>query len=306
VWETLAALRTFIDDRARAYHEPWHRLVRQRTSELDLAPLFAVEPLRGYIPDFITPPPQVPWPRLRDQLAEIAHTPTEQVEHELELCRRTVTDERHRRQLEVMLDDPARARELLVNCIHAAWGALVAPFWVRIRGLLARDVEERSRTLAGRGLRDALDELDPRIRWTRRGLSVANSGREVIAIGDRGLVLMPSAYMWPHVGTVFEAPWQPTIIYPARGVAELWQAPTVASDALARLLGRTRAVVLASLEHPLSTTALAALIEVSPAGASRHLLALRDAGLIAGTRHGHEIRYARTALGSALLRQCIG
>jgi DNA-binding transcriptional ArsR family regulator len=122
-----------------------------------------------------------------------------------------------------------------------------------------------------------------------------------VNVGDRGLVLMPSAYTWPHVSTVVDEPWQPTIIYPARGVAELWHAPTAAPDALARLLGRTRALVLASLEHPLSTTALAALIEVSPAGASRHLLALRDAGLITAARHGHEVRYTRTALGSALL-----
>ncbi len=42
-------------------------------------------------------------------------------------------------------------------------------------------------------------------------------------------------------------------------------------------------------------------LEFSPAGASRHLLALHDAGLVAAERHGHEIRYARTNLGAALL-----
>jgi DNA-binding transcriptional ArsR family regulator len=42
--------------------------------------------------------------------------------------------------------------------------------------------------------------------------------------------------------------------------------------------------------------------DLSPAGASRHLLALRDAGLAAAARHGHEVRYRRTGLGSALLR----
>jgi DNA-binding transcriptional ArsR family regulator len=72
-------------------------------------------------------------------------------------------------------------------------------------------------------------------------------------------------------------------------------------DALARLLGRTRALVLAALDEPLSTTALAALLELTPAGASRHLLALRDAGLAATERHGHEIRYSRTDLGASLL-----
>jgi DNA-binding transcriptional ArsR family regulator len=304
VWETLAAVRTFIDDRARGYHEPWHQLVEHRTAQLDLAPLFAVNPLRGYVPDFLTPPPRVPWPRLRDQLAEIRRTPVEQIAHELELCRRGMSDESGRRRLESLLADPAAALELLVTRLHEAWDVLVAPFWPRIRTLLARDVEERSRTLAERGLRTALDELDPRIRWTPRGLAVDNQDRDVVNVGERGLVLMPSAYMWPKVATVVDEPWQPTIIYPARGVAELWQAPTIASDALARLLGRTRALVLTSLERPLSTSALAALIEVSPAGASRHLLALRDAGLIAGARHGHEVRYARTSLGSELLNGC--
>jgi DNA-binding transcriptional ArsR family regulator len=306
VWETLAAIRSFVDERSRVYHEPWQRLVEPRMAQLDLAALFAVNPLRGYVPDFLTPPPRVPWPRLRDQLAEIRATPPAQVAHELELCRDGVSDERQRSRLESLLADPPAALELLATCLHDAWGALVAPFWPRIRTLLARDVAERSRTLAQRGLRTALDEINPRIRWTQRGLSVDNADQEEVNIGDRGLVLMPSAYMWPYVATVVDEPWQPTIIYPALGVAELWQAPTVAPDALVRLLGRTRALVLSSLEYPLSTTALAAHIEVSPAGASRHLLALRDAGLIAGSRHGHEVRYARTTLGSALLRQGAG
>ena len=112
---------------------------------------------------------------------------------------------------------------------------------------------------------------------------------------------MPSAYLWPHVAAIIEEPWQPTIIYPAAGIAELWQAPAAPPGALGRLLGRTRALILAALDQPLSTTALAAATELSPAGVSRHLLALRDAGLLTTARHGHEIRYRRTELGSALL-----
>jgi hypothetical protein len=42
--------------------------------------------------------------------------------------------------------------------------------------------------------------------------------------------------------------------------------------------------------------------DLSPAGASRHLLALRDEGLAAATRHGHEVRYRRTDIGSTLLQ----
>jgi DNA-binding transcriptional ArsR family regulator len=58
----------------------------------------------------------------------------------------------------------------------------------------------------------------------------------------------------------------------------------------------------ANTAPPASTTALARRHAMSPAGASRHLVALRDAGLVTGTRHGHEVRYARTRLGTELIR----
>jgi DNA-binding transcriptional ArsR family regulator len=301
IWETNAAVRTFVDERMREYHQPWQRLVAERAAGLDLAPLFAVQPLRGVIPDFLTPPPTTARPRLRDQLAEVRATPPDQVERELRRCRTTVTDEDLRRVLDSLIADPAAARDLLATRVHEAWQALVAPFWARIRLLLDRDIDRRSRTLARHGFRRALDEIHPRIRWTARGLSCQDRSGLTVDLDDRGLVLMPSAYSWPAVAAVTDEPWLPTIVYPAHGIADLWRAPTAPPDALARLLGRTRAFVLAGLEAPLSTTALAGLLELSPAGASRHLIALRDAGLVAAERHGHEIRYARTELGTALL-----
>jgi DNA-binding transcriptional ArsR family regulator len=256
----------------------------------------------SFVPDFLTPPPRTAWPRLRDQLAEICSTPPAQVAHELERCRETVENEQYRRLLDSFLADPAKARDLLAARLHEAWIELVAPFWIRVRTLLDRDIDQRSRTLVRHGLRRVLDELHPRIRWTKRGLSCADRSGRTVEVDERGLVLMPSAYVWPDVAAIVDEPWLPTIVYPARGIAELWRSPTMPPDTLARLLGRTRALVLASLDQPLSTTALAALIELSPAGASRHLLALRDAGLVSTTRHGHEVRYSQTELGSALLQ----
>src|SRR5262249_62140302 len=57
VWETMAAVRTFADRRARSHHEGWHRLVHERSARLDLSPLLAVPPPRRFVPDFLTPPP---------------------------------------------------------------------------------------------------------------------------------------------------------------------------------------------------------------------------------------------------------
>jgi DNA-binding transcriptional ArsR family regulator len=302
VWETQGAVRTLADKRARPYHEAWQSLVCERVARLDLAPLLAVQPAGGYVPDFLTPPPETPRPRLRDQLAAIRASPPVRVERELERCRETVTEEPCRKVLSALLADPARARDLLAERLQGAWTALVAPFWNRIRALLERDIEQRSHALARQGLRRVLDELHPRLRWTSRGLMCDDHGRGTVELDGRGLVLMPSAYLWPHLAAIVDEPWLPTIAYPAHGIAELWRAPTAPPDALARLLGRTRALVLTRLEQPVSTTALAALIGLSPAGASRHLLALRDAGLVVAIRHGHEVRYRQTELGSQLVR----
>jgi len=302
LWETQAAVRTFADEGGRARHASWHRVVRERAAGLDLAPLLAVQPLRGFTPDFLTPPPRTPRPRLRDQLDEIRATSPAQVAHELARCREWVTEERYGSLLDGYLAEPERARDLLADRLRDAWTALVAPFWVRIRTVLERDVDLRSRTLARHGWRRVLEELHPQIRWTKRGLSLLDRSGQTVTLDDRGLVLMPSAYHGPNAVAIIDEPWLPTIAYPARGIGELWRTRSGSTAALARLLGRTRALVLTSLDEPLSTTTLAALIELSPAGVSRHLLALRDAGLVSTTRHGHEVRYARTGLGSALLR----
>lgn len=302
LWETMHAVRSFYDPRARPYHQDWHRLVADRAARIDLEPLAAVQPLRGWVPDFLTPPPRTPAPRVRDQLAEVRATPAAQVESELRRCTQSPLGERQAQLVGTYLRDPAAARDLLADRLLEAWRELVAPFWIRIRDLLDRDIQERTRQLARYGLRRVLDELHPRIQWTAKGLSVGDGSRAVVSVGERGLVLMPSAYVWPAVVAFVEEPWQPTIAYPALGVAELWSDPSAPPEALSRLIGRTRALVLASLDRPASTQVVAAYLGLSMAGASGHLIALRDAGLLTTARHGHEVRYRRTALGTSLAR----
>jgi hypothetical protein len=300
-WETLLAVRMFIDPRGRPYHQTWHTAMTAQAARLHLAPLFTVNPLRGSVPDFLTPPPREPAPRFADQLAQIRATPREQVAEDLRRCRQTLTGNA-RGALDDMLTDPTGARDLLAGQLQAAWERLVAPFWPRIQAVLDADVAYRSRQLTGHGLGPMLNGIDARITWVAGTVAVSDGLDLTVDLRGRGLVLMPSAYTWPSVAAVTDEPWQPTIVYPARGIAHLWQQPALPSDALARLLGRTRAQLLAGLDRPASTSMLAARYGLSPSGTSKHLIAMRDAGLIAGTRHGHEIRYARTRLGTELTR----
>jgi DNA-binding transcriptional ArsR family regulator len=119
-------------------------------------------------------------------------------------------------------------------------------------------------------------------------------------LDGRGLLLMPSAFAATRPSVIDRPPWQPTVIYPARGIATLWEDAPPAPDGLARLLGATRAALLADLGAPRSTTELAGRLALSPATASHHLAALRDAGLVTGRREGRAVLYVRTPLGEAL------
>jgi DNA-binding transcriptional ArsR family regulator len=120
-------------------------------------------------------------------------------------------------------------------------------------------------------------------------------------LGGAGLLLMPSAFGWPSVAAVIDPPSRPALAYPARGIAELWQpARTPQSDALARLLGRTRAALLESLAEPASTHTLARRHELAASTVSEHLSALRDARLVSGRRQRHAVMYQQTPLGAAL------
>lgn len=305
-WEAQAALQSLTDERGATYHQPWLTRVQTAAAGLDLAPLLAALPRRGYVPDFLAPPPPTSRPSWAKQLAQMRATTPEQVARELDRCLQTVPDRWRHRLLTGFLTDPQRARDDLADRLTDAWATLIAPYWIRIRALLERDIGRRSWALARHGLRRTLDQLHAKTRWTAHGLQLADGRDDTVEVDRRGLLLMPSAYLWPHVATIIEPPWLPTIVYPAAGIADLWNAPASPPDALGQLVGHSRAHILACLDQPLSTTALAAITGLSPAGVSAHLLTLRDAGLLSTTRYGHEVRYHRTELGSALLNAQAG
>jgi DNA-binding transcriptional ArsR family regulator len=302
IWETLHAVRTFVDPRHRPYHAAWHALVADAAAGIDLVLLFAVNPRQGFTPDFLTPPPKVPNPSFRDQLDEVRATSADQIAVELRRCRDGLTDPGAREEVDRMLADPAAARDLLAERTRDVWERIVAPFWARVRRLLDADIAQQSRELSRRGLGPMIDGIDSRIHWHDQSVVVDDGSEARVSLGGRGLVLTPSAYVWPSVVAIVDKPWQPTIVYPARGIADLWQQPPTPPHALVRLIGRTRALLLTSLDQPTSTSTLAAILGYSVSGTSEHVIALRDAGLVSGTRHGHEIRYVRTSLGTKLVQ----
>jgi DNA-binding transcriptional ArsR family regulator len=295
LWETVSASRVFIYPNSRPYLRPWWESVRDRPPA---AELLAVQSHRGYTPDFISQPPHEPAPRIEDQLDAVRATPADHVARELRRVNRSGRPD----LVEAMLADPAAARDRLADHLEDVWRRLVLPWWPRVRELIDADIDHRSRLLAGHGLGHVIAGLHERIRWTDGAIVVRpDPGAWDRELGGGGLLLMPSAFVWPGVAVAMDAPWQPTLVYPARGIGELLSGRAAPEAALARLLGRTRALILADLTEPASTTALAARHGLGAPTVSAHLSALRGSGLVAGRRHGREVRYRRTALGEALL-----
>ncbi|WP_131741605.1 DUF5937 family protein, partial [Actinomadura roseirufa] len=194
------------------------------------------------------------------------------------------------------------AAAVLAGALEAAWRALLAPDWPRLRAICERDVLHRAGRLTGGGWEAALRDLHPRVRWRAGGVELLRTRSGVtVRLGGRGLLLIPSVFVWPAVAAHTDDPWPYGLIYPARGISALWEsAPPAPPGALAGLLGRTRARVLLALDEPAGTTQLARSLGVAPGAVGDHLAVLRRAGLLGRARAGRAVLYHRTPLGEAL------
>jgi DNA-binding transcriptional ArsR family regulator len=303
LWETMATTRTLVEPQRQVHHLPWLRQVQPDLARLDLAPLLALQPHIGYTPDFLSPPPQGPLADFAHELDRVQATPLDQVARELDRCAlERLDDEPALAALaRTLAADPAAALQRLTGLLAAAWAVLLEPRWPRLRDLLDADIAFRARRLAEGGLERLFADLHPRVHWRDGTLQVATRASDRRDLDGEGLVLMPSAFNWPSVNVLLDPPWQPTLIYPARGVAALWQPPaTTPPVALGRLIGRTRAKLLLALAQPAATATLARRYSLSPGTVSEHLAALRDAGLVSASRARHQVLYERTPLGIAL------
>ncbi|MFF6790027.1 DUF5937 family protein [Streptomyces filamentosus] len=304
LWEAQSAVRVLARPRQQGYHLPWLRRIAGAARELDLAPLHLLMPERGHSPDFLYPPPLGPAASFEEELAAVRAVDPALAGPDLARALAGTPGAAESAEGRAMVADPARAVARLADLLEAAWETLVAPEWPRLRALLEADVAYHSRRLAEGGLERLLGELHPSFSWdpATAVLAVgAYRGRHVRALGGRGLVLMPSVFIWPEVVSGFEEPWQPTVVYPARGIGGLWSGPRERTpEALARLLGPVRADVLCALDEPMGTTALAHRLGRAPSSVSAHLAVLRDAGLLTSRRYGHQVLYERTPLGIAV------
>jgi DNA-binding transcriptional ArsR family regulator len=299
IWELTASLQTLRDPGRSATHVRWVRGLRGTLADLDLAAALRLTPAHGYVPDFLTPPPSGPLAEIDEQLAEMRAVPADQIRREVGWA---LGNRAAPAALAPFLSDPGDALAHLADQLEAFWTRALAPHWPRIRRLLDADLAHRARRLTEGGPAALFADLHPDVRWREDRVEVQMPHDRRLDLEGRGLLLLPSAFGGTKPTVVLDPPWQPALSYPARGVALLWDVGTErAPAALAGVLGRTRARILATLDAPRSTTELAEMLSLTPGGASQHLSALRAAGLVAGRREGRAVLYARTPAADALV-----
>jgi DNA-binding transcriptional ArsR family regulator len=298
LWETLLALHALQASDAGA------AAVRWRT-RVELPPttraLLGIAPARGYSPDFLTP--QQSAEGLDAGLEAILATDGSRLRAELGqlFAGRTVPHWARR----LATGEPAALRELTEG-LKSFHRSALTPYWADIVESVRDDRVAKARTLLDTGLDGLLSSLHPLLTWADRTLEL--HGSHVVgelALEGRGLRLVPS-FFCQAVPTVLADPeLPPVLVYPIGIDPRRMGLGTDQRDdpatALAALLGKTRAQLLAGASHGSTTTELGKHAGISPAAASYHASILRAAGLITTRRQGSAVRHTLTDLGSDLM-----
>jgi DNA-binding transcriptional ArsR family regulator len=199
----------------------------------------------------------------------------------------------------LVFEDPAELRDRFAGLVERYWEAAFAEEWERLEPRLADAVSEAGRRVASDGLYSFLRGVSLQLRVDPEreefGIDVPHS-HTVVVTEERRLLLVPSAYVWPHVHVNCDEPWPLSVVYAPPFVAEDSRPPVPSGELVGvlRALGdqtRLRALKLIA-ERPRSTQELAPLVGISEAGLSKHLRQLAGAGLLETRREGYYVLYS--------------
>ncbi len=312
--ETLRAVQLLSRPDLALVNRPWIRWARV---ELERRPLrlprlwpLVVTDL-PYWPEFLVPAPTGKSPGFNEELACLYATPDEPVRASL---RRVFGDGHWPDTAKDLFERPRESLAEIAAELSDCHDRLIVPHWERIRSVLDADIAYHAGLLAGGGARSLFSDLHPGLRWTegRLFLTDAEDGLDrQVTLGPDGLVLVPSVFTWPEWSVKNSTSTQTTLLYPARGVARVWDdlevldrsssGRTGGLAAVESLLGAPRARLLAALRSPATTSALAGRFGVTPGAISQHLAVLYRGGLVDRWRSGRTVLYQASELGLALL-----
>ncbi|GAA2760466.1 ArsR/SmtB family transcription factor [Actinopolymorpha rutila] len=303
LWETVLSLQLLQNRHAALTFDPWRRRVRTALARSGLActtsALMLVCPHAEYFPDFLTP--ENGCASLDDGLDAVLSTPRGRLGQELaRLAPQRPVPPVIRRLAQ---GEPAALR-WLGESLRRYYDVAVAPYLHAIRAAVAADRPSRSEAALTGGAVGLLETYQNELAWREDALECAYPVDQELALNGRPLSLVPSFFCARRPVTLADPDLPPVLVHPLRPAPGWLDRPIDPSgtlDALAQLLGHTRAQVLDLLDVPMSTGRIAVELHLAPASASRHATVLREAGLLTSQRQQREMLHRRTPLGDAML-----
>ncbi len=211
------------------------------------------------------------------------------------------------------LEDPAEVLRQFIEVLEEYWERAFRQEWERLEPLLADVVTAAGQELAAAGPHAFLSHVNYRLRpdrseaclWIEMKSLRPDPDQECVwtsedpdvdvSRADGGqLVLIPSAYIWPHLGVELGES-LPSIVYPAPFMTEAAR-PAIPPRELLRVLRaladdtRLRALRFIA-EQPRSTQELALLVQVSESALSKHMRIMSEAGILTARRQGYYVLY---------------
>ncbi|MFU8849643.1 ArsR/SmtB family transcription factor [Micromonospora sp. SL1-18] len=307
VWELILSLHLLQGRGREPLLTEWRRATA-RTLRMDSSAerfrlLLALNPPRGYFPDFLTP--YASREGFQAGLEAVRGTP-------VDLLRRDLTRLAEENRLPAPAAALARGEPEALHHLTASMARYhslaVTPYWPRIQAAVEADRARRARAMLDGGPEGLLASLRPGMRWADGVLEVLDypDSRE-LHLDGRGLLLVPSFFCARTPVALLDPALPPVLVYPVDRLGGLaphgggGRNPDGTREALAALLGRTRAAVLEAADDGCTTGEMARRLHISAAAASQHTTVLRNAGLLVSHRDRNTVLHTLTPLGRAVL-----
>ncbi|SEE47340.1 hypothetical protein SAMN05428954_2729 [Streptomyces sp. 2112.3] len=209
LWETVLSLHSLREDRTDPALAAW-RQHAVRHGPGPLRTLFALVPLHGYFPDFLTP--AASQYGIESGLEAVMSTPRQRLRTEL-------TRLSGHRALPgwargIGEGEPAALRQL-ARSLRTYHHLAVAPSWPRIAGRVGADRERRKQVLAQSGVEAMLRTFGAPMRWRPPVLEVGYPVERELHLRGRGLVFVPSYFCCDHPLALVDEALPPVLVYPA-------------------------------------------------------------------------------------------
>jgi DNA-binding transcriptional ArsR family regulator len=320
--EAVLSLHVITEPKHHPLQHPWVRKTRALPPSLrrDIARFSFV--YRQFVPEFLMPSPATAYHSFEEELEAIGRLDESTAglgflrplwDHRGTRDERLLEDARIREHVlcyaeelggdpklaDLIFESPRRLVRHFKSLLAAYWEAAFEAEWGELEPRLAETVAEAGRRIAGDGVYTYLTGLSPQLLIEPRSGEIRRDlphDHTVEITPSSELVLVPSAFVWPHVRLNCDPPWPPGIVYPAPFLVAEARSKLPSEDVVHVLRAladetRLRAMKLIA-DRPRSTQELAPLVGISEAGLSKHLRLLARAGLVRSRRDGYYVLYS--------------